>query len=341
MQPHAERIKNNAHGKELEIISRFEDQTLIRNIRDLLLVITPLANCVSIAERKDSSLGETVHAILEFAQTCFKNWRYTFIFEIIVSFLNYFNSSKLEEEYGLMLTAYALDKRWKMDYLTVKAKQLVFETMFKMAINMGLDAKNYAKILLREFMSFRNQNEEFGAKADRNLPVFVWWKNLARNGILKELGLRCANLKSSSANTERTFSMIKIIEQQHRTALTIDAVKQLLNIKLAKSNESYDNTVYKNFINEKDCNMRRDNPIVHIILNDAQQIEAEEIDLEISDLVEKLNDDKIRHYLEFKSFIDFAIINDEISYESEHVNRRRERDEELPEYVKRLASRIY
>ena len=60
-----------------------------------------------------------------------------------------------------------------------------------------------------------------------------WWKAQAGTGILRRVSLRLANLKSSSANTERVFSLMRLIQAPTRTNFSHTTFTNLAKSKVA------------------------------------------------------------------------------------------------------------
>jgi len=116
-------------------IVQINDQGKWRTLENIAKIIRPLANCIGLAERKQGALGDAVKCLFDFGKSLFESgWDDPFIVAAIESYVNYLNPSKLgTEEFSLMLSAYALTRKYKMDYLTEDAFDLVLSCVAKIA----------------------------------------------------------------------------------------------------------------------------------------------------------------------------------------------------------------
>ena len=90
-------------------------------------IMRPVANCKAIAEKAGGTLEETVFGLSEFAKFIFsQDRRDKFILTSIKALLAYFNRMKLNDEFFLLLSAYYLERRFKMDYITRYASTQIF-----------------------------------------------------------------------------------------------------------------------------------------------------------------------------------------------------------------------
>lgn len=184
----------------------------------LLSIFRPLANCIVIAESSHSHLGETMAAMLQFARSLFESdWEVNFVIPTIEAFLTHFNAAKLTEDgLGIMVTAYFLDKRNKMNYITKQGGVIVLQTLFNLARGMGYSCEQISQTLGAELHSYWSQEGSYRRNADRGESAENWWRNQPDIGILKALALRIVSLRSSSANIERVFSATKSIQSPNR-----------------------------------------------------------------------------------------------------------------------------
>lgn len=126
-------------------------------------IMRPLANCITIAEKADGSVGEAIQAILCYAKSIFESdWNDKYTIAAVISFLSYFNFAKLDQrELGLFLTAYYFDKRFKMDWVTKEGVGLVAETLADLVIISNVSVELIDSVLTREFRDYRNQVRPF------------------------------------------------------------------------------------------------------------------------------------------------------------------------------------
>lgn len=201
----------------------------------ILKILRPLVNCIGVAERSDGSLGESVAALLEFAKSLFdSDWSDDYVTVTMRAFLNYFNINKLgEEEFGLMLTSYCLDKRNKLNYLTDQALELVFKTLAQLALKSGVRKQTIQGLLIDEYEKYKYGSGLFGKQTEEEQSAAEWWRSLPDLGLLRNLALRISNLKSSSANIERVFSILKFIQSPARTRFSIETLESIARAKLS------------------------------------------------------------------------------------------------------------
>lgn len=194
----------------------------------------PLMDCIAVAEREDGSLGESVSALLKYARALFtSDWKDPLILEAISSFLAYFGPRKLGvDEFGLMLAAYATDRRNKCDFLTEEGLDLISSTLTSISMKTGYKSSNFTKTLLEEFISYSVLTGEYSKDQPEEQTALQWWLGIRASTSLKPIAIRLARLRSSSANIERTFSTIKWIQGSRRTNLSADTLVHLTRIKI-------------------------------------------------------------------------------------------------------------
>lgn len=221
--------------KDTEARGVFVADLFWKDLTSLLAILRPLVNCIATAERAHGSLGESMKALLEWAKSLFdSDWNNPYITVALSSFLNYFNSSKLgDDELGIMLTAYCLDKHHKLNYLTATAHELIFETLVKLALRGGIPKSTITTVLIDEYEKFKNQEGLFARPIEVDEPALTWWKNTSNLGIMRNIAVRVASLKSSSANTERIFSILKLIQGTTRNRFTIETLESVARAKLS------------------------------------------------------------------------------------------------------------
>lgn len=64
-----------------------------------------------------------------------------------------------------------------------------------------------------------------------------WWQARCDTGVLSRVALRLAHLKSSSANTERIFSIMKLIQTPIKTNFSIEVLTNIARSKISMSNQ--------------------------------------------------------------------------------------------------------
>lgn len=205
------------------------------DLTTLLAIYRPLANCIAIAESSNCYLGEAMKAILEFARSLFESdWEVNFVIPTIEAFLTHFSVEKLTEYgLGIMLTAYCLDKRNKRNYLTKNGAVLVLETLCKVASGMGYTTNLLGKQLEDDFEAYWFQEQPYRRKAEPNETAENWWQKQPSFGVLKAIALRIVSLKSSSANIERLFSIVKTFQAPNRTRTALSTLTRIAPARVA------------------------------------------------------------------------------------------------------------
>lgn len=258
-----------------EIFQKFRDDKFMSNLRLCISILRPLCNCIAIAERDDGTIGETFNAILVYCKSiAVADWSNEFIAAAIEAFILYFGPAKLDGEFGLILTAYFLDRRFMRNFVTDAGIEFIFKTITSLATKSGLSSAATMDILSAEFLDYCEQSGDFNEHQDESKKAVDWWRSRREvPGFLRLIALRLANLKSSSANTERCFSNLKNIQTIKRTQLTIEHMLQIEQIKL--SLKSCPENEFHNDISEASPRNKRprlDTPETQVIgLNSASQ----------------------------------------------------------------------
>lgn len=219
-----------------------------QRVSELQTVVTPIAACIGEIEKEDTSFGEGMHHILEYAKLLFaseaecfsrdSNYEGLTLAKIAArkAFLHYFSEKKFgRAELGLCLAAYALDRRYKLNYLTPDGIELVMETIGYLAVRSGATLDQVLATIKLEFEYYKNYRSEY--KMTSRKPI-EWWSGKSFCGILSRVGLRLARLKASSANIERTFSSVKFIQGDHRLRLSGSSLLHLARLKISLKNET-------------------------------------------------------------------------------------------------------
>lgn len=136
-----------------------ENEEFCIQLDQAILVMRPLADCIASSEAKDSSLGSSFRCILRLLADLFKrDWSYSFTLEAIVAIVIYISPRKLgEDEFATILASYSLDRRSKMDYITIRGRELVLKQIAKIGAKSGIDYHTLRAGLLEEFPAFEEQ----------------------------------------------------------------------------------------------------------------------------------------------------------------------------------------
>lgn len=224
-------LESSNDNEQQELLSEL---AFLNDLSNAIRILRPLANCIAVAEKADGSVGEAVKAMLEFAKSLFKlNWDNEFVMAAINSFLTYFSEAKLGDELYLLLACYFLDKRNKMSYITEFGIEKLFYCIATTARRSGYRMSNIQELLPNEFQSYCKQDGQYAKLPKEGELASEWWSNMADCGVLRQVGFRLANLKSSSANCERLFKDIKEAQCPNRTNYHLETLSHLMTVKLS------------------------------------------------------------------------------------------------------------
>lgn len=329
---HLEEEKHNRRSKE-KIESNLDimkEQSFWDDLKQSLRIYRPVANCISTIQKADACLSEATRSILECAsQLLSLNDSDRFTRVALYAFFSYFNQEKLGEfEYGLMLAAYFLDRRYKMDWLSETADELVLKTLGQIAsisCLSGADSSATEEALYSGFLQYKFQRGSLGRPVGLSTKPIDWWQSQPDDlGILKIVAIRLANLKPSSANIERVFSIIRAKQCLNCTNFKEETLTHLTRSNLWISESGEDEDIEKLF-DEDD-----DNEQLTPILRKLEATTTEPLD-EINprecafticqDTIQELPEDTQANILEFQIFIDFSkttrLLNTETSARQE------------------------
>lgn len=305
-------------------LSWINNETYWKMIDRAIVIMRPLIDCIAISERKDGSLGEAVSSLLRYARDIMESdWNDPLKLEAVSAFLVYFGPAKLGiDEFGLMLTAYALDRRNKCDYLTEEGLDLVFKTLTNLLNKSGLASPNINQVLLQEFTLYSMLGGQFSREQPEDQQALDWWAEISSCSTLKILAARIARLRSSSANIERTFSTLRLIQGTRRANLSIETLVHLTRIKIFDNDE-----LCHDYSNEGDTSMTtgydqqlaaefEDQPTIDELDNDRdaaisvsptrQGPEPDQSSTSLNLLTYEARD----LFDSFRTFIDFSITNE-------------------------------
>lgn len=129
---------------------------------------------------------------------------------------------------NLLLTAYALDPKNRLKYLTNASLLLVERVVAQTLIDMG-NVDTIVAAVVEEFRRYKTilHREEVNATG-----IVAWWEeqNLP---LLCQVAVRMPACHASSANTERIFSALKGIVTNSRNRLNLDTIFDLITIRVA------------------------------------------------------------------------------------------------------------
>lgn len=232
----AARIESGKESDKLvEALRLLQCEEMWPAIEVFVIPLRQIADCIATSEGKDSTLGQTMKSILNFARSILSSdWDDEYNFAAIESFFNYFNKEKLGEELGLMLAAYLLDRTNKMDFVTPHGQELILDAIGKVAAQTGIGKTCRKTQLPNELVSFINQEGTYGWElASEEESGLSWWLRQPETSVLRRVALRFMALKSSSANVERVFSTLNYIQSPCRLSFSSESLLNIAKIKVA------------------------------------------------------------------------------------------------------------
>lgn len=277
-------------------------------IERLCTLLKPLCKCIGEIEGRNCSLGTGINSLLQYAKDLFREnnaagLELSFNSPELSSqareaFLFYMSEEKVDNnELGLWLASYALDRRYKMDYLTEEGKKLCFETIALLAVKTGTTLQQVKATLLLEFdyyTKFRNQYKPTTSKPEE------WWQARLSSGPLAQVGLRLAHLKASSANIERAFSSVKYIQGDYRLNLSNSTLLHVSRLKISTKNSVI---VENSHSPQEDHTEDHSDDTFNTSQSSTITISQSSSWIQDFDLITK------KSYQRFCKYIDFSIIN--------------------------------
>lgn len=248
-----EEIIESGNVKRIELITQDDHWSKVKQASKLM---RPIADCISVSERKNGSLGEAVKAIFELGKTLFDmNWQNPLVVAAIEAYLTYISINKLgEDEFGLFLAAYILDPRNKLNHMTEDAIDLALKSIIKIAEFKNKTSKRtIVTSLIPEFQSYCAFEGKYGKVTVEDTDVLDWWSKLHDCAALGEVACRIAGLRSSSSNIERTFSTLKLIQGYSRMNFALETLVNFGKIRFGQKES------LREFLDlEPDCNYDSD-----------------------------------------------------------------------------------
>lgn len=305
------------------------DEANWTNFERLKVVFDPLAHCIAVAEKRDSSLGEAVKCIFELGRSLFQSdWNDPYVLAAVKSYLAYIGPAKLKDEFGLLLAAYLLDRRYKLDYLTDEAIKMALVSIVEVATKSGLDIRSANRKLLPELHDYCAFEDDYATDPGEENAI-EWWKKRHDSGRLQQVALRFACLKSSSANIERTFSAMKYVQGCWRMNLSNETMKDLVRIRIDEAQdptelddsesqgdddsiETVDSTALTDDNQETHHNADTQelNDDLPTISDTGGQATENLMNDCIDDKIELLDNTTRRLYVEFVQLVDFSRVNE-------------------------------
>lgn len=312
-----ESVTKADRGKQFEMVGILKDVSLWEGVETTLSFLRPISECIALAERASGSVGETMNQLLCWMKSIFTaSWDNQYTITAATSILTFINVDKLgRDEFGLMLAAYYLDRRFKMNYITREGRIFIGKAILKIASKCGCSKDEISLQLPSELDSYRDQAPTFRLPVKSGQPAYDWWSNLAnQRSCLKLCALRLATLKSSSANMERIFSVLKFVQGNNRARYHNSTLTSIARVKMSmtETNSKIDNE-FQDAIEEihDKTNIEADSNVQSICCVEPTQVETTEATTN-GDKVMKLKEELRKSYKFLFSLIDFDIVNEQI-----------------------------
>lgn len=328
----AELLLKDYHEQEAQ--EMHDELIFLNDMSNAIRIFRPLANCIAIAEKADGNVGETVKAILEFAKSLFVlNWGNRTVLAGIDSFLTYICPKKLGDELYLILAAYCIDRRNKVDYLTDYAFTKIF-IQLRLIAKKSRCSERALNMLAFNFKQFCRQEGEYSKLPEEDTTALDWWRSVDSSSSLKRVAMRLSCLKPSSANTERQFSDIKQAQGLNRTNYSIETLRDLMIVRQSmrqepqpSSDDEMDDETQSSSQKTPTPAFRRRSPPKNLITqvsihsDDSQRVD-DQISSQLSDVstltnfsyglgeseLSELGPESLAAYREFKKLIDFRLV---------------------------------
>lgn len=211
------------------------DEEYLSRLEKLLPILEPLNYCIAIAERSDGTLGEAFRCLLEYLRSLFKcDLRKDEYARIALCAVTEFLSTKhlLTDHRDLCLAAMVLDRRYNANYLTIEGLVRVSSCFYKIAEKTNFDTS----VVNESLMTFIDQSGEFQVLAPPTMRPKQWW-NLRGTSEFVKLARRIVSCPSSTANTERMFSRLKVGQGLFKTSFDIRTLENLTRLSLSCRSE--------------------------------------------------------------------------------------------------------
>lgn len=219
-----------------------------------------------------------------------------------------------------MLAAYVLDRRNKCDYITEDGLDLAMQSILQIAEQSNGTIESI-ELIVEEYTKFCTQKGRYSKYQQNEQTAESWWNDMSVCSSLRQVAIRIARLRSSTANIERTFSTLKYIQGSRRTNFSIESLVHLARVKI------YDGDVLSDgqhlggqdaheSLQELDCSDSVEDASIH----EQQGVEDQQHCKE--NYVPELFDADTRKVFDtFSRYVDFSIVNRLISDPSEEVNK--------------------
>lgn len=193
-----------------------------------------LYQCISLIESKNASVGSSFKAILDYSKGLLEDETNVSQTRTVAKavFLSQFDPSRIDqEEFGLLISSYALDRRNNMRYLTDAAIDLSLETIVRIANRTGSSLSRIQSSIIDEFNLYRDFQYDYGTLDLANDPA-KWW-NERQASDLARIAARIAHLKASSSNIRKTYVTSKFIHSENKLNPSVSSLVHLARIKIS------------------------------------------------------------------------------------------------------------
>lgn len=295
--------------------------------------IKPLNHCIGILERADVSLGEAFREILLYMKRLFLDLdtnqmtlplRKRFIHQFV----------KIDhQELGLYIAAYLLDQRYDFEFISDDGIDIALKSIITVADKSEISMRRLEGTLITDFESYRTQQDEF-ERIDAKCKPKDWWSKRVATGPLAQVALRFANLRASSANIERVFSVARGIQGLNRSGFLLSTLTDITRIKIDLKDGLRDRYLDGLELDEPDTSLQQ-------TTDDASQ-RTNSIDSLDEDIPEWTDNDQLKQSKEYRSFFkffDFSAMHDRNSGSSVPDRATQERVDEMVKRAREIRNR--
>lgn len=173
------------------------------------------------------------------------------------------------------------------------------KTIIQVAINSDISIKRLDTTLISDIEAYRGQECEF-KREDANCKPREWWSKRTAAGPLTQVALRFADLRASSANIERTFSVVRGIEGLNRAGFVLTTLRDIARLKINLKDSN------KNYLDDSDFSNHRED------CQSNQSSRRSSLDRSNEDLVEWTEDQELQQtqlYRSIMKYFDFDRLN--------------------------------
>lgn len=277
-----------------------QNQVFWRSLKFLKRYLDKLSEMIGKIEASNSRLSDGFHQFLVFLRFVFEELSTSTAYRDVAREAAIVQFRKIDLD--LLLTAYALDPNYSMNFLTRYALAKVDETVLALLIEMGHDP-SVAVAMKRDIERYKVLIKPLTPP----INTWEWWRR-SELTILRRVGLRLAACHGSSANTERIFSALSATITPSRNRLNLSTAFDLISLRinlLSRDKPDTRRRVSGSQLSQSDRSELAEEPL------DSLEVGLDSLDI-VDDNFESLASQQLEleethSFGEFKKCIDFNI----------------------------------